>query len=181
MTLESRRQLIPEWWEAGKAKGATHLIVVRDSFSYEYYPVYVMPDQNVFLVADEHRTNPNEMRKLMEVFSYAHPLVTQLAQERTMDFELTPVRDPTPLPVDFEELKTLAKYAGILQRLLEVPASLVNHPHWRPAVLSCIAELAKLQDDLSWYYVEGVRYCARCHTRRCTRQSGSLECVPPKL
>jgi hypothetical protein len=33
------------------------------------------------------------------------------------------------------------------------------------------------EDD--WYYVEGVRYCARCMTRRCKRQvGGSLECVP---
>lgn len=145
MSLESRRQLVPEWWEAGKAKGATHLLVVRDSFSYEYYPVYVLPHQNVFLVADEHRTDPSAMRKLVEVFSYAHPLVTQLAQERAMNFELTPVRMLTPLTLEFEELKTLAKQAGILQRLLEVPASFVTHPHWRPAVLSCIAELQKLR------------------------------------
>jgi len=29
-----------------------------------------------------------------------------------------------------------------------------------------------------WYYVEGVRYCTFCRTRRCRRQvGGSLDCV----
>ncbi len=27
-----------------------------------------------------------------------------------------------------------------------------------------------------WYYVEGVRYCLRCQTRRCERQQGSMPC-----
>jgi hypothetical protein len=31
-----------------------------------------------------------------------------------------------------------------------------------------------------WYYVQGIRYCSRCRTRRCNRElSGSIPCVPP--
>lgn len=30
-----------------------------------------------------------------------------------------------------------------------------------------------------WFYVEGVRYCSICETRRCVRQiGGSLPCIP---
>jgi hypothetical protein len=33
-------------------------------------------------------------------------------------------------------------------------------------------------DARAWYYVEGVRYCAFCRTRRCKRQvGGNLECI----
>lgn len=31
-----------------------------------------------------------------------------------------------------------------------------------------------LTRDGDWYFVDGVRYCARCHTRRCVRQVGGL-------
>ena len=35
-------------------------------------------------------------------------------------------------------------------------------------------------DNSEWYYVEGVRYCTVCRTRRCIRQPGGmLPCPPP--
>ena len=34
------------WLDEGIEKGATHVIVMCDTFSYEDYPVYVMPGQN---------------------------------------------------------------------------------------------------------------------------------------
>lgn len=41
--------------------------------------------------------------------------------------------------------------------------------------------LANLEPD-RWYYVEGVRYCSHCRTRRCRRQrGGSLLCVPERF
>jgi len=33
--------------------------------------------------------------------------------------------------------------------------------------------------EVNWYYLEGVRYCVHCETRRCTRQlGGRIECTP---
>lgn len=28
-----------------------------------------------------------------------------------------------------------------------------------------------------WYFVEGVRYCSHCRTRRCVLQNGELPCI----
>jgi hypothetical protein len=39
-------------------------------------------------------------------------------------------------------------------------------------------EVTKPVVDSSWYYIEGVRYCSICRTRRCVRQCGGrLPCV----
>lgn len=40
----------------------------------------------------------------------------------------------------------------------------------------------RVDTEAGWYFVEGVRYCLRCRTRRCERQQGgSLRCVVPAL
>jgi len=38
---------LDRWFEEGRRRGATHLIVVCDEFSREDFPVYVMPDEDV--------------------------------------------------------------------------------------------------------------------------------------
>ena len=66
--------------EGAKKKGATHVLIVCDTFDYEDYPVYVMAGQDVRKVASENN-GPN-MTRLMEVYSLTgkHTLAEQFAQ-----------------------------------------------------------------------------------------------------
>lgn len=56
------------WFNEGKAKKATHMIVVCDTFDYEDYPTYVKEGENVLEKVAFYRKQ--EMSKVMEVYSY---------------------------------------------------------------------------------------------------------------
>jgi len=45
--MAASRQDVDRWIETAKEMGATHIISVCDSFSYDDYPVYVMPNENL--------------------------------------------------------------------------------------------------------------------------------------
>lgn len=60
-TREEREQ----WIKSGIESGATHLVVFCDSFSYEDFPVAVMPGQDVAQVQRKHLETP--MTRVMEV------------------------------------------------------------------------------------------------------------------
>lgn len=53
------------WIAEGKARGATHIVVMCDTFSYEDYPVYITLDQD--LTIEQARLVQREMQKVMEV------------------------------------------------------------------------------------------------------------------
>jgi hypothetical protein len=55
------------WFERGRKLGATHMVVACDTFEWEDYPCFVMPNQNVAQVAQEH--NGTNMQKVMEVYN----------------------------------------------------------------------------------------------------------------
>lgn len=67
----------------GKAKGATHTIIVCDTFDHEDYPVHVMPDDDVRKKA----ANPGEMQRVMEVYSHRLDHEAQLAEHRAFHFD----------------------------------------------------------------------------------------------
>jgi len=47
-------------------------------------------------------------------------------------------------------------------------------PNWMATILP-------ITEESPWYYVQGVRYCKVCRTRRCERQEGGmLKCTPVK-
>lgn len=79
------REEIREWLERGKAQGATHMIVVCDTFDYEDYPVFVMPGEDVR--AEHAKYNGPNMQRVMEVYSYARSLDEQLAAPRVYNFD----------------------------------------------------------------------------------------------
>lgn len=58
-------QEVNEWIAIGKKKGATHVISVCDTFDWDDYPVYVMPDQDV--VEREAHYRNSSMQKINEV------------------------------------------------------------------------------------------------------------------
>lgn len=88
--MAASRQDIQRWLEEGRSKGATHMLVVCDTFDYDDYPVYVYeegkgPSMSFTDVnkAFKRYNGPN-MQKVMEVYSYALPLMSQLDEHRAM-------------------------------------------------------------------------------------------------
>lgn len=55
------------WLEEAQAEGATHLLIVCDDFSYEDYPVQVMPHEDVHEREAHYRES--SMQRVMEVYS----------------------------------------------------------------------------------------------------------------
>ena len=58
---------ISEWYDQGKTKGATHMVVMCDTFDWDDYPVFIMPMDDL----NEKIAKPGEMQRIMEVYSYA--------------------------------------------------------------------------------------------------------------
>lgn len=72
-------------WLKRAPKGATHMLVVCDTFNYEdYYPVFVMRGQNIKKEAKK-RNGPN-MTGLMEVYNLSMDLEKQIAQVRSFNY-----------------------------------------------------------------------------------------------
>jgi len=75
---------IKEWLDLGIERGATHVIVVCDTFSYEDYPVYVMSTQNSRDVAKQY--DGTNMQKVIEVYDLKKDIFEQLSQPRIMNY-----------------------------------------------------------------------------------------------
>ena len=50
---------IDRWVERGKKMGATHVISVCDTFSYEDYPVFVMPSDDINQIKNKYNDSGN--------------------------------------------------------------------------------------------------------------------------
>lgn len=74
------------WFDRGVAQGATHMIVVCDTFDHEDYPVYVMPGQNVR--AEAAKYDGKNMQIIMEVYHLQLDRDTQMAEHRAFHYEL---------------------------------------------------------------------------------------------
>lgn len=55
------------WVAEAKEKGATHVLDVCDSFDYEHYPVYVMPNEKVSEVASKY--NAKDMQSVYGTYN----------------------------------------------------------------------------------------------------------------
>jgi len=73
-------ETIRNWCLSGKEEGATHVIVVCDTFSYEDYPVFVKPEENIQEKVTEYRSK--SMQRVMEVYNLALDINTQLNKGR---------------------------------------------------------------------------------------------------
>jgi hypothetical protein len=67
-----------EWMSRAREKGASHLIVVCDTFDYDDYPVFVMPDED--LSAKRAEFDNVNMQRIMEVveIEYYNPLTGEV-------------------------------------------------------------------------------------------------------
>lgn len=86
------------WLKDGKRLGATHLLVICDTFSHEDYPVYVNPGQDPKKIAAEH--DGRNMQRLMEVYAIHLDWKQQLGEFRSFHWEPAPavVKVPKKAP-----------------------------------------------------------------------------------
>lgn len=75
---------IREWLERGKTKGATHLLVVCDTYDHEDYPVFVMPGEDPQLKAQDYN---RDMQRVMECYALHLPWDPQLEEFRAHHYE----------------------------------------------------------------------------------------------
>jgi hypothetical protein len=71
---------ISSWFDRGVKQGATHMIVVCDTFDHEDYPCYAESPEDAQKVYDEHN-GPN-MQRVMEVYDLRMDKASQLAKYR---------------------------------------------------------------------------------------------------
>lgn len=82
---------IRSWLQRGVQEGATHCIVVCDTYDHEDYPHYVSVGE------DPRDYKPGEMQRIMEVYALHLDIESQLAEHRAFHYESAP--EPTTLPV----------------------------------------------------------------------------------
>jgi len=63
------------------SRGAKHMVIMCDTFSYEDYPVYTMTDEECLA---KHRSSGQNMQRVMEVYDLNYDKETQLNQQRSM-------------------------------------------------------------------------------------------------
>jgi hypothetical protein len=73
---------ISEWFEQGVEKGATHMIVVCDTFDYEDYPSYAFSDAEI-IEKNKHFSSAS-MQKVMEVYDLRADKMDQMNERRAM-------------------------------------------------------------------------------------------------
>lgn len=83
--MVTTRETIRGWLEEGIRQGATHMIVVCDTFDYEDYPSYVMPGEDVREEASTY--DGKNMQRIMEVYSFSQDIEAQLRQHRAFNYD----------------------------------------------------------------------------------------------
>ena len=78
--MAATREDIARWFIEGQSQGATHIIVVCDTFDWEDFPVYVLPQENV-------REKADKQGRVMEVYSLSKSLEMQLNEYRAFHYD----------------------------------------------------------------------------------------------
>ena len=87
---------LSEWFDEGKKRGATHVVIMCDTFNYDDYPVYVMPGTDVRelvhgKVGPDGKYIPGRdgqnMQSLMEVYAMHLDKEMQFKERRSRHYE----------------------------------------------------------------------------------------------
>ena len=73
---------IAGWIKRGQDMGATHIVVVCDTFDYVDYPCFCMSKEEAL----EKYHNPGEMQRVMEVYNLGGDIQEQLQMRRAFEF-----------------------------------------------------------------------------------------------
>lgn len=76
---------IKAWFEEAEAEGATHMLVVCDTFDWEDYPVSVMPGQDPHEVAK--RYDDTNMQRIMECYKISLGWEPQSKERRAFHWD----------------------------------------------------------------------------------------------
>lgn len=82
--MATSREEIKKWAQEGKREGATHMIVVCDTFDWSDYPVYVSKKEKVKKI--EAQYDDKNMQRVMEVYNLGMDLDEQLSQTRSFNY-----------------------------------------------------------------------------------------------
>jgi hypothetical protein len=82
--MAANKDIIKQWFKEGKKEGATHMIVVCDTFDYDDYPVYVQKDEDARTKASEY--SGKNMQRVMEVYNLSKNMEKQLAEYRAFNY-----------------------------------------------------------------------------------------------
>ena len=99
-------QQISDWFDRGVRNGATHMLVVCDTFDHEDYPIYVFPGEYAHEKATLGYGYPGEknMQRVMECYDLNRDKEEQLAVGRVFNFgTVAPVVKPAK-PATFKEI-----------------------------------------------------------------------------
>lgn len=66
--LATTLEMLKSWFKEGQDLGATHMLVICDTFEYEDYPVYVGKGRDPKEVLNN-KCKPDNMQKLMECYA----------------------------------------------------------------------------------------------------------------
>ncbi len=76
---------LKRYFDKAQEIGATHVIIVCDTFDYGDFPVYVMPNEDVKKIQQEETDKP--MQRVMEVYSLKLPMMDQYNEPRSFHYE----------------------------------------------------------------------------------------------
>lgn len=82
--MGTTREDIRGWLERGKEEGATHVIIVCDTWDNEDYPVMVMPGKDVRKKVKEY--DDVNMQKIMEVYDLSKDIEEQIQEEWSLNY-----------------------------------------------------------------------------------------------
>lgn len=83
--MAATRTNISGWFNRGVKEGATHMIVVCDTYDHEDYPVYVKPGQDPREVAKGY--DGTNMQRIMEVYNLKMDKESQLNEHRAFHYD----------------------------------------------------------------------------------------------
>jgi hypothetical protein len=80
MAMTANRADIEGWFDRGVNNGATHMIVVCDTYDHDDYPAYVAKGTDFWAVYDSY--NGKNMQRIMEVYDLSHDKQAQMNEHR---------------------------------------------------------------------------------------------------
>lgn len=82
--MSTTRSDLSAWFDEGVEQGASHMIVVCDTFDHEDYPVFIMPGADARSYAAEQFGWPDikNMQRVMEVYDLRKNKDSQLSEHR---------------------------------------------------------------------------------------------------
>ena len=89
--MAASREDIAGWLRAAKASGASHMLVICDTFDHSDYPVNAVTPEDALARYDA----PGEMQRVMEVYDMGLGIEAQLSERRALHLpEQTLAPDP---------------------------------------------------------------------------------------